>query len=294
MKKFRLSSFLLLAAGVVLFSEIGVRALGMVDFPTYETNTKIGYIPAVNQHGSFLNKNNWQFNALHMGAVTFMPKPALDVLLVGDSLVYGGNQYLQSERLGPTLQRLIQTKAEGTQIWPIAAGSWALRNELTWLRENPQVLDQVHQIIIILNNGDFEGASSWSCELTHPRTRPTVALWYLFNKYVYPFEKCGEVPVSLKVPDGDLPVELKEYLARYGAKTTFILYPDKNEATDIQLEVNGFKSGIAILKAAGAATIIHVANDPRWGQRWYKDSIHPTPEGNQILAKIIIDNMAMH
>ena len=131
-----------------------------------------------------------------MGAGAFKPKPALDMLLVGDSLVYGGNQYHPTERLGPTLQALIQTRTAGTQVWPISAGSWSLRNELTWLRQNPQVLDQMHRIIIVLNSGDFDTttASSWSCELTHPRSRPLVATWYLFYKYVYAFEKCGEEP----------------------------------------------------------------------------------------------------
>jgi hypothetical protein len=284
----------LLAIGVLLSAEIGVRALGMVDFPLYEANAQIGYIPQANQHGSFLNKNDWEFNALHMGAAAFKPKAALDTLLVGDSLVYGGNQYRQAERLGPTLQRLIYKNAGGPQVWPISAGSWGLRNELIWLRGNSQVLDQVHRIVIILNNGDFDTASSWSCELTHPTTPPPVAIWYLFNKYVYAFEKCGDVPTGLKVPDGDLAGELKTYLAIHGAKTTFILYPDKSEATDRVLEAKNFEVGATILKTAGAASVIHVAHDSRWNSSWYKDGIHPTPEGNRVLAKIIFDNLAVH
>ena len=49
------------------------------------------------------------------------------------------------------------------------------------MRLNPQVPASVNRIVFVLNSGDFEGASSWACELTHPRTRPVVALWYLVH-----------------------------------------------------------------------------------------------------------------
>ena len=54
----------------------------------------------------------------------FAPSPeAFDVLLIGDSLVLGGNKYRLEDRLGPQLSQLT-----GLPIWPIAAGSWSLRN----------------------------------------------------------------------------------------------------------------------------------------------------------------------
>lgn len=105
--------WLLLVVTALLAAEGGVRALGMVDFPLYEANARIGYIPAANQQGSFLNKNDWEFNALHMGAPAFTPGPALDVLLVGDSVVYGGNGYRQPDRLGPALQAQLQQRGVG-------------------------------------------------------------------------------------------------------------------------------------------------------------------------------------
>jgi hypothetical protein len=283
-------SWLLLVIAALLTAEGGVRALGIVDFALYEANAQIGYIPAANQHGSFLNKNDWQFNALHMGAPAFQPDPARDVLLVGDSLVYGGNTYRQSERLGPTLQTLLQER--GGQVWPISAGSWALRNELAYMRLNPQVPASVKRIVFVLNTGDFDNtASSWACELTHPRTRPVVALWYLVNKYVHAFEPCGDAPAALKVPDGDLAGELQAFMALHGAKTSFVLYPDKPEAADAALEAKHFAAGEALLTAAGATRLVHVLQDKRWGVGWYKDGIHPTAAGFGVLANIIKDDL---
>jgi phospholipase/lecithinase/hemolysin len=42
-----------------------------------------------------------------------------------------------------------------------------------------------------------------------------------------------------------------------------------------------------LLAAAGARNVVRVASDSRWGSRYYKDDIHPTPEGNRVLAAIL-------
>lgn len=283
--------WLLLLIAVVLVAEASMRTFGLMDFALYQANDQVGYIPAANQQGSFLNKNEWQFNALHMGAPAFTPNPARDVLLVGDSVVYGGNQYRQPERLGPALQTLLQERGGG-QVWPISAGSWALRNELAYLRLNPQVPASVNRIVFVLNSGDFGNtASSWACELTHPRTHPKVALWYLVNKYVHAFEPCGDVPAALKVPDGDLAAELAAFMALHGSKTSFVLYPDKPEAADAALAAQHFAAGQAMLHAAGASRLVHVQQDKRWGVGWYQDGIHPTAAGLKTLATIIHDDL---
>ena len=118
------NNYLLLLALATLVlggGELLVRSLGMVDFPLYEANALIGYIPAANQKGSFLNSHDWQFNEKHMGAGAFVTSAKSDVLLVG------GNPLGEVERLGPQL-----AKVTSQSVWPISAGSWALRNELAY------------------------------------------------------------------------------------------------------------------------------------------------------------------
>jgi len=286
-RPFQPGSWLLLVAGALLSAEVLVRALGMVDFPLYEANAQIGYIPAASQQGSFLNRNRWEFNSLHMGAPEFKPGAALNVLLVGDSVVFGGNGYREPDRLGPALQARLQQHAGEGAVWPISAGSWALRNELAWLRQNPQVPAQVDRVLFVLNTGDFGEASSWACEATHPKARPAVALWYLFNKYVYAFEKCGSVPAGLQVPPGDLAAELNAFLAVHGDKAVFVLYPDRPETQDPALAQAHFAAGRALLASAGARKVVPLTGDARWRTDYYKDGIHPTPEGNQVLARIL-------
>jgi hypothetical protein len=139
-----------------------VRLMGLGDFPLYEANNVIGYIPKASQQGTFMNTSDWVFNSLHMGTGEFKPGPGRDVLLVGDSLVYGGNSYRQAER----------------QVWPIGAGSWSMHNELTWLMQHLDVVRQVDNVVFVPNSSDLEDSgSSWRCESTHPTHAPVSVLW---------------------------------------------------------------------------------------------------------------------
>ena len=279
--------WLLLLVVAILFTEVLVRGLGFIDFPVYDANAQVGYIPAALQQGRFLNRNRWEFNSLHMGTAEFTPSAALDVLLVGDSIVFGGNHYQYHDQLGPALQANLQRTHPGGAVWPISAGSWALRNELAWLRTNPQVVAQVDQVMFVVNSGDFDEAISWSCEVTHPRKKPVVALWYLFNKYVFAFERCDRVPTELKVPPGNLAAELTSFLKAYGDKTLFVLYPDREEALNAALAEIRFASHIALLKSSGTDKIFQLAGNERLRASFYRDDIHPTPEGNRVLASIL-------
>lgn len=273
--------------GLVAAVEIAARAAGAVDFPVYEANNEIGYIPKASQSGSFLRKNDWYFNAKSMGASEFSPSAGTDLLLIGDSIVYGGNPYRREDRLGPQLQ-----KAAGIAVWPISAGSWALRNELAYLRSNPDVVAQVDRFVFVLNAGDFNQASSWSCEATHPRSRPVWAGLYLFQKYVWDWHPCGAVPENLKVPDGDWKRELKAFLASPGVQgkpIDFFLYPALPEMSGQGSPSERVENHAqAVREVAGdAVSLFSVGRDPRWSTKYYRDGIHATPEGNAVLAGII-------
>lgn len=224
-----------------------------------------------------------------MGATEFQPGSKTNVLLLGDSLVLGGNPYREDERLGPRLQA---TLPQGTRVWPISAGSWALRNELAWLRANPDVVEKMDTLVFVVNSGDFAEASSWSCELTHPTHKPSSALFYLFEKYVYAFSPCdGTVPPALQVPPGNLPQELQTFLAGKIPKVLFVSYADKAEQADVAQREGKQAVQLAMLRGAGAKSLLNVAEDARWSSVYYRDGIHPTPDGYQVLASIIKDGL---
>ncbi|OZY42798.1 hypothetical protein CJF43_04190 [Pseudomonas fragi] len=277
--------------------ELIVRASGVIDFPLYDANTQIGYIPAPSQSGSFLHKNSWEFNSLSMGAGPFNPSEGTNTLLIGDSIVLGGNPYRQEDRLGPVLQR----ESKKT-VWPISAGSWSLRNELIYLKAHPEVLSKIDNFIFVLNSEDFQQASSWACEATHPRSYPISAAYYVFNKYIYNLTPCNEIALELAVEKGDWKKEIKDFLAQsnvQGKQVHFFLYPKKVETKDPALAIANLEIYAPHLKKDKDETtrVFSVVRDPNWHNDLYRDEIHPTIEGTKILASIINsphDNIEIH
>lgn len=272
----------------LVFMESAVRLSGITDYPLYDADSQIGYIPKASQSGSFLNTHDWAFNALHMGvSEEFKPTDVLDTLLISDSIVYGGNHLTQQEKLGSQLQKVI-----GGKVWPISAQSWGLRNELIYLKQHPEVVKQVDQIIFILNGGDFDIASSWVCEMTHPRSYPLLRTTFLLRKYVHDWDPCGSLLPEYKVPDGDWHAELLSFIQSkemQGKKITFFMYVGKAEVVDkaMQSGSNGIERFGNALKEMTHQPVYSIARDSRWSASMYRDPMHPTAEGNHVLANII-------
>ena len=266
--------------------ELVTRVTRISDFPLYEANNKIGYIPQTNQNGKFMWTHDWKFNEYHMGAGTFIPSNAEDILLIGDSIVLGGNPLSESERLGPSLQKKINVA-----VWPISAGSWGMRNELIYLNSNPDVVKNIDTFVFVWNSGDFGQASSWSCEITHPTHTPISSFSYVFQKYIYSFEKCtGDIKPEFLVPNGDWHDELNAFINSAGMrnkKVIAFLYPDINEEMDARLMESMLDIHINEIHQAGVSNVISIGHDSRWGIKYYRDGIHPSGQGNEVLADII-------
>ena len=300
MKRIRPYFFLLLV--VFVLSEVGVRVIGLGNFPLYETDSLIGYIPAPRQSGKFLIRNDWVFNDRSMGVKeSFQGSDKTDLLVIGDSLVLGGNPYRQEEKLGPQLQNHL---GNGYKIWPIGAPSWGFLNEKEYIDRHPEVLSQVDEIVWIFNSGDFQNRSQWWTDSTHPRAKPLCLSYYVLNKYLlegklkhsYPtllfWVKPPAVP-SVNPIDEQLDNVSKQLQAMNGGhfkRKVVVFYPNKFEEgsseKDIyqslsdQLEERANKEGWRFLDLRKCF---------EWKTKYYRDEIHPTAEGYEIMAKEVAE-----
>ena len=168
---------------LLVLSEVGLRLAGVTDFPVYDTDETIGYIPAPGQQGSFLNRNGWQVNERSMGSDAWEPNGQRDVLLLGDSVVWGGNPLNQPDKLGPVLQG----KLPQWRVWSASAGSWSVLNQVAYLDRYADVQQEADVLVWVLNTADFaEKRSVWSSDATHPRSKPLSAVWHVAEKYLLP------------------------------------------------------------------------------------------------------------
>jgi hypothetical protein len=88
-------------------SELYLHYAGYGSFPIYDVDNDIQYIPAANQHGRFLNRYAWFFNNRHMGNISnWSPEIHPNLLLIGNSIVFGSNTVNPDDKLGPLLERI--------------------------------------------------------------------------------------------------------------------------------------------------------------------------------------------
>jgi hypothetical protein len=271
--------FLRVLAGVIFFLiciDLLARAFGVLDFPLYENNKTLGYVPAPNQHGSFLRKNDWAFNELSMGTTKpFVPQGSpRNILLIGDSIVLGGNPMPQELKLGP----LLNDKCP--QVWPISAGSWSFNNEVRYLQLHADILHNFNRIVFILNSEDFGSASKWASEITHPTYRPLSSIYYLARKYF------GHADEGLVDNDPDWRIGFEWLLENYGGSLTVILYASKREVLDQKARADLDKHVTEL--ASNRVLVTKIADDPSWTTDYYRDDIHPNSNGEIVLANILL------
>lgn len=270
-----------LAAAVLLVGgELAVRLSGMADFPLYRADRAIGYIPRANQHGSFLHSHRWVFNDRSMGvAAPFRPTPD-GVLLLGDSVVMGGDPLNQPDKLGPRLQ-----DALGRPVWPIAAGSWALQNELEELRLQPDFA-RLGAIVVVSNSEDFGAPSVWRSQLDHPTHRPLSALAFAATKYLFHPEEPRDAPWT-PADEAVWRASLQRFLAGYHGRVLWVLHPLRGE---VGRPIPAFDPLRRVL--AGRVQVLDMAADRGWSQGDYRDRIHPNAQGDRLLAAAIAHALA--
>ena len=281
----------LLVISFALIAEVALRLAGIVVFPTYQVDDVIGYIPAPNQSGVFLNKNRWEINERSMGSSPWQPDGQHDLLLLGDSLVWGGNSLDQPEKLG---QRLQVAVGDRWRVWSASAGSWSVLNELAYLDRFPDVQAETDTLVWALNSGDFSPSRSlWSSDNTHPRDRPTSALAYALGKYALtrlglndhlPSEEAQNAQTVSHASAELLKAPLTQ-LAK-DKQVLVVLYPDQTELSKPTPRYEAFK---AVLTGStnDCCSLLELRAQSEWKPDLYRDNIHPTPQGNEVFARLI-------
>jgi hypothetical protein len=207
----------------------------------------------------------------------------------------------QPEKLGPLLEK----KFPGWRVWPASAGSWSIANETVYLDRHPAVQKEADALVWVLNTGDLDAPSKWSSEETHPRRRPASALGFVFQKFVLPrIWKPAPSSAEPAKPVQILPATetaLREHYGQLRAahpdrKILFVIYPQQIElqpaAPADEALYEKFRDRVRA-NTGPEADIVEVRDDPRWKRELYRDGIHPTAQGNAVLAEIIAGHLTL-
>jgi len=299
----RRHSWRLVVAGLAAFlalTEVAVRQAGLADFPVYHLDDRYGYIPQASQSGAFLGANHWVFNDRHMGAEeAWMPSRRTNVLLIGNSIVMGGNAFDHKDKVGPLLQSSL---GPGCRVWPIAAGGWSTVNEMRFLQANPDVVAASGFVIWEVMAGQMDGVHPWREETQHPTRRPWWATGYVVRKALLQrFGGGTGASMAAATDPTDHHAEFEAMLGRLTSSAAsnlpsglIFLYPDQRQLEQAHAGREWMDDRARIEQAAmrHGVAVVDVAQSPRWSTAMYKDGVHPTPEGNRVLVAVLEDALA--
>lgn len=274
--------------------EGGVRLAGFGDFPTYELDADFGYIPAKKQSGRFMNANQWVFNDRNMGVGNhWRPGLAGNVLLLGNSIVLGGNPVNQRQKLGPLLQQLLGT---GFHIWPIAAGGWTDTNIDEFLLKNPDLLDGTAITVFEYMKGGFGKAAPWPGEYICPTHHPNILSLYLARKYLvepllgHRSSAFGVLPPSESNTAENIQTfsHIVRSLKTSGKRVIVFSYPTLLDMTDANKAFVSESDRLSKLCVQLSIQCFDLGRWPDWGPQFYRaDGVHPTEQGNIKIAEFL-------
>jgi hypothetical protein len=285
---------LIALAGV---GEVAVRATGLVDFPLYGRDDELGYWIQPNQQGKFMGKNEWAFNDRGMPiARDYQPTEAIDVPVIGNSIIMGGNAYKQKDKVGPLLQN---TLGSGFNIWPVAVGGWSNVNQAVYLTRHPDVAAHADLFIWEVMHGGFSQPAQWRSEYVFPTQAPVSALWYFSRRYVLPrfidFDMSELPPVgqakqtNLALIEGQIQKLVKASGQKHPGM--FFIYPDRHQlaAAKAGQEWLPDRPAVEMLARKYNLMIVDISKNKDWTAAHYREGTHPNEEGNRFIARTLAE-----
>jgi hypothetical protein len=290
-----------LLAGIVLLAalEIAVRSLGLVDFPLYIRDPNFGYFPKSGQAGAFRNTNHWVFNDRGMGVpASWHPTDQSDILLIGNSVVSGGNAYDQSEKLTSRLQVKL---GEQCPLWPIAVGAWTTVNATHYLQVHPDLIEGSDFFIWEFMTSQMDHANPWTGETRLPTNRPLWASGYVLKKALA--ERLGILKEAQAATVSDFQKNYDDFegmiarlakRAQHSPRGIILAYPDKGQfgIAHSGREWLPDRQRLERLAQANDLLLVDLARMPAWTEGMYWDDVHPNPFGNVVLSSILGDLVA--
>ncbi|MBY6243400.1 WcaI family glycosyltransferase [Methylosinus sp. Sm6] len=286
---------------VLVAAELTARALGFVDVPVYRREPGTEYLPEAGQSGRFMNANDWYFNNESMPlAQDWKPGGAIDALLIGNSIVMGGNPYKQPEKLVAQIQSRLGARST---VWPIAVGGWNQPNEVAYLDRRPEIVRAAGYVAWEYMAGGLSSASAWRGEYVFPTQRPVSAAWYALRRYAIPWLVPGTLASELP-PRGNAEnahaADFDRMLHDLAASTRsdrpgFIwLYPSQEQLRMARRGEEWLpeRALIETMARRNGLRIVDVAAKIEWNESHYRDGLHPNVEGNRMLGSILAAEIA--
>lgn len=295
-------------AGLVVVLEVGLRLLfGFGNPPIYIGDEKIGYLLAPNQRTRRFG-NRIAINEYSMRSPTITlkrPASTLRVLLLGDSIANGGWWTDQTDTLSALMTQQLQSANHSySQVEALnaSANSWCPRNELAYLQRFGTFEAQI--LVLLINTDDLFGTAPTSLPVGRDRNYPdrkpplNLALAEVFNRYL---TKAPSIPEmrAVQAEEGDRVgrnleaiEQIKTLVNASGAQFLLAMTPLLREIgepgpRDYELKARQRLTDFAQAQNITYIDFLPVFNSTEAPETLYRDHIHLSPQGNQIVNEAI-------
>ncbi len=309
---------LAVTAGLLVATEALLRVLfGFGNPLIYIADAECGYLLAPNQRVRRLG-NRIEINEYSMRTGAIAPLPAIEtlrVLLLGDSVANGGWWTDQTDTISEIMARQLRLKIRNlatnaqlhskvnysqVEVLNCSANSWGPRNQLAYIKRFG--LFGAKAVVLLLNTDDLFTSAPCSevvgRDRAYPDRKPLMAIGQLLNRYLLPTvprEKLATPSAQNEDKVGSNLEAIRQIKTVANlANIDFVLAmtPKLHELGEIgphEWEVKA-RSRLTELVATEKITYIDflpIFNSAAEPLTFYRDSIHLSPKGNQLVSQTI-------
>jgi len=288
--------------GLGAAGEIAARSAGFGKPLLYQSSAA-GYEPRPNQHVARLGKIT-NINSSGTRGPELAAQPAgLRVLSLGDSVANGGTQVNDDETYPALFGTLLARTKPKAEVVNASAGGWSVLNEAAWLKLHGTLGARL--VVLEVNDRDldqsFVGPEILDQHPSFPSHRPLSGLGEILFRYALP--RTGLVPSAADPGStgGDFQEnharvtldaigEIKNFAQNHGARLALLYWDARLPVSAPQQKARN--ELLAWASAQGVTVIRPQLNTSPTADKYFRDQIHPSVEGNRIVAKMLEDSLS--
>lgn len=240
------------------------------------------------------------------------PPGILRILMVGDSVLNGGNQTDQKETITELLEALLTTKKHPVEVLNASASSWGIGNEWGYIRKFGTL--ESDAVILEISTHDLTQPTSKSERLgkdpNYPTQAPLLALQEAWTRYIFPqltiSFKSKIAPAEAPPPsplEADLQFtqnmqELKALAQEVNDQKTPFFVMFMPQLDNLLPTVNTPKYKTEFLKLCKEIQVPVIDVHTNWSnlppatvKTYFRDNPHPNVFGNQAAADLLFKQL---
>ncbi|MGD1717017.1 SGNH/GDSL hydrolase family protein [Dapis sp. BLCC M172] len=295
--------------GLLGMLEIGLRlVVGFGNPLTYNADSQIGYLLKPNQNVSRFG-NQIKINQYSMRSEPIQESrenSKLRIFLVGDSVANGNWWTDQDDTISAIIQNQLNEKLgqdKTVEVLNASANSWGPRNELAYLEKFGLFDSQT--IVLLINTDDLFAKAPSSLvvgvDRNYPDKKPPFAIAEVISRYLLPAPKVPEIEEEGDRVDFNLEAikKIQEITNQNNAKFILAMTPLLREVgepgpRDYEIKTRERLDNFTVAENIIYLDLLPIFKSVSEPANLYRDHIHLSPEGNQVVSETISKSIINH